>query len=104
MELARVFGVSRHCIWYNMQRLDVTRKKMGRYREADTMKRRRFLRLRERYARRGKRFIYLDESGFAPTSARRYGYAPKGQRVYSQAHNYFYVACKLPVSALPLLK
>jgi transposase len=28
-ELARVFGVSRHCIWYNMQRLDVTRKKNG---------------------------------------------------------------------------
>ena len=46
------------------------------------MKRRGFLRLRERYARRGKRFVYLDESGFAPTCARRYGYAPKGQRVY----------------------
>jgi transposase len=48
------------------------------------MKRRRFLRLRERYARRGKRFVYLDESGFAPTSARRYGYAPKGKRVYGE--------------------
>lgn len=28
-ELARVFGVSRHCIWYNLQRLSLTRKKNG---------------------------------------------------------------------------
>ena len=41
-----------------------------------------FLRLRERYARRGKSFVYLDESGFEPSVTRRYAYAPKGQRVY----------------------
>ena len=46
------------------------------------MKRRAFLRLRERYARRGKSFVYLDECGFALESARRYGYAVKGRRVY----------------------
>ena len=46
------------------------------------MKRKVFLRLRERYRRRGKQFVYLDESGFEPEAARRYGYAPKGRRVY----------------------
>ena len=46
------------------------------------MKRRAFLRLRERYARRGLRFVYVDESGFEPEAARRYGRAPRGQKVY----------------------
>ena len=46
------------------------------------MKRKAFLRLRERYARRGKRFIYLDESGFAVSAHRTHGYALKGQRIY----------------------
>lgn len=46
------------------------------------MKRRAFLRLRERYLRRGKEFVYIDESGFETEAHRRYGYAPKGQRVY----------------------
>ena len=52
------------------------------YRERDSQKRKAYLRLRERYHRRGKEFVYIDESGFAPTVTRRYGYAPKGQRVY----------------------
>jgi transposase len=55
------------------------------YREADTMKRKAFLRLRERYKRRGKTFVYVDESGFTPYAFRRRGYAPKGQRVYGLA-------------------
>ena len=46
------------------------------------MKRKKFLRLRERYRRRGKTFVYLDESGFEPEVSRCYAYAPKGQRVY----------------------
>ena len=46
------------------------------------MKRKIFLRLRERYRRRGKEFVYIDESGFEPEVTRRYGYAPKGARVY----------------------
>ena len=57
-------------------------KKTLGYRERDPNKRKAYLRLRERYARRGKVFVYLDESGFAPTVTRRYAYAPKGQRVY----------------------
>ncbi len=55
---------------------------MTLYKQRDHMERRAFLRLRERYARRGKSFIYLDECGFARDAARRYGYALKGQRVY----------------------
>lgn len=55
---------------------------MTRYWQADPMKRKAFLRLRERYARRGKRFIYLDESGFAASASRTHGYALKGQRIY----------------------
>lgn len=56
-------------------------KKTLGYRERDPRKRKAFLRLRDRYARRGKAFVYVDESGFAPTVTRRYAYAPKGQRV-----------------------
>ncbi len=32
--------------------------------------------------RRGKEFVYIDESGFEPTVTRRYAYAQKGTRVY----------------------
>ncbi len=32
--------------------------------------------------RRGKEFVYIDESGFEPTVTRRYAYARKGKRVY----------------------
>lgn len=46
------------------------------------MKRKAYLRPCERYARRGKAFVYVDESGFAPCVSRRYGYGPKGKRVY----------------------
>ena len=52
------------------------------YQERGLLPRRRFLRLRERGCRRGKRPVYIDECGFEPTVTRRYGYALKGQRVY----------------------
>jgi transposase len=52
------------------------------YQERDPQKRKAYLRLRDRYRRRGQEFVYVDESGFAPTVPRRYAYAPKGQRVY----------------------
>jgi transposase len=55
---------------------------MTGYRERSLTKRKRYLRLRERYARRGKIFVYVDESGFEPSVIRRFGYAAKGQRVY----------------------
>jgi len=52
------------------------------YQERGPLPRRRFLRLRERGVRRGKRPVDSDECGFAPSVTRRYGYARKGQRVY----------------------
>lgn len=57
-------------------------KKTLGYRERDPRKRKAYLRLRERYQRRARTFVYVDESGFALTVTRRYAYAPKGQRVY----------------------
>ena len=52
------------------------------YKERSLRKRKADLRLRERYARRGKEFVYIDESGFDPSVTRRYAYAPRGERVY----------------------
>jgi hypothetical protein len=46
------------------------------------MKRKAYLRLRERYRRRKKDFVYVDESGFEPAVVRRYGRASRGQKVY----------------------
>lgn len=60
---------------------DCPGKKTLGYRERDPQKRQGYLRYRERYRRRGKAFVYVEESGFAPTVTRRYAYAPKGQRV-----------------------
>jgi len=53
-ERARQFGVSRHCLWYGLQRLGVSGKKMLRDTERDPLKRKAYLCLRERYRRRGK--------------------------------------------------
>ena len=47
------------------------------YQERDPQQRKWFLRLRERFFRRGKRPVHID----APSTARQYGYAPKGHRV-----------------------
>jgi len=80
-ERARHFHVSRHCIWNALRKLGVTHKKRLGYSERDPLRRKRFLRLRERFVRRGKQPVYIDECGFASSTARRYGYAPKGQRV-----------------------
>ncbi|WDP84634.1 MAG: IS630 family transposase [Desulfobacter sp.] len=55
---------------------------MTGYRERSDSKRKAYLRLRERYVRRCKTFVYVDESGFSPYTTRRYGYALKGQRVH----------------------
>ena len=49
--------------------------------ERDPQQRKQFLRLRERFFRWGKQLVHIDECNFATSTARRYGYAPKGQRV-----------------------
>ena len=46
------------------------------------MKRKAYLRLRERYRRRNKSFVSVDEIGFEPEVVRRYGRASRGQKVY----------------------
>ncbi len=46
------------------------------------MKRKAYLRLRERYARRQQPFVSVDESGFELAVVRQYGRAPCGQKVY----------------------
>ncbi|HEU5406839.1 MAG TPA: IS630 family transposase [Nitrospira sp.] len=81
-EAARHFGVSRHCIWNALHKMGWTRKKTTGYKECSPLQRRKFLHLRERYLRRGLRPVHVDECGFTPSVTRRYGYAPKGQRVY----------------------
>lgn len=52
------------------------------YTERSRRQRGGFLRLRKRFLRRGLRPVHLDECGFVPSVARRYGYAPKGRRVH----------------------
>lgn len=51
------------------------------YRERNLTPRKAYLRLRERWARRGKTFVYIAESGFEPAVTRRYASAPRGARV-----------------------
>ena len=69
-ERARHFGVSRHCIWHALQKMRLSCKKTTGYRERDLTPRKADLRLRERYVRRGKEFVYIDESGFEPVVTR----------------------------------
>ncbi|MBS0150701.1 MAG: transposase [Nitrospira sp.] len=54
------------------------------YAERDPQQPKRFLRLRERFIRRGKRSVYIDACWFASSPARRYGYVLKGYRVDGQ--------------------
>ena len=46
-----------------------TQKKTWGYKERDPLKRKAYLRLRERYIRRQKTFVYVDESGFERPSS-----------------------------------
>ena len=69
------------------------------------MKRKAFLRLRERYRRRGKKFVYIDESGFEPEVNRTHGYAPKGQPVYGETSGHkrprtSFLAARMPDGSL----
>lgn len=61
--------------------MGISRKKPPGDKERDPQQRKAYLRLRERDVRRGKAFVYVDESGFAPTVTRHSAYAPRGQRI-----------------------
>jgi len=45
-------------------------------------KRQRYLKRWYRYYAEGKRFVYVDESGFAPSAERQHGWAVRGEKVY----------------------
>ena len=49
------------------------------------MKRKASVRLRERYVRRKKTFVYVDESGFELEVVRRYGWALRGPAITDSA-------------------
>lgn len=57
-------------------------KKTLGYAERSPIQRKAFLRLRERYRRRGLVLVYVDESGFARAVIRRYGHALRGQKIH----------------------
>jgi transposase len=80
-ERARHCQVSRHGIWNALHKLAWTHKKRMGSQERAPQHRKQFLRLRERFFRRGKQPVHIDECGVPSSTARRYGYAPKGQRV-----------------------
>ena len=63
-------------------------KKQWRYAQSDPLKRRQFLRLRERYRRQGKTWLCLDESGFEATAQWPYVCAEWGKSVlgYRSGH------------------
>ena len=79
--------------------MGVTQKKTLGYTERSPRKRKAYLRLRERYVRRGKEFVYIDESGFDPSVIRRYTYARKGERVYGLTSGHRRPPCWPPGSA-----
>jgi transposase len=45
-------------------------------------KRQRYLKRWYRYYSEGKRFLYVDESGFSPSAERQHGWALRGEKVY----------------------
>src|SRR6185437_12956592 len=58
----------------------LVQKRIG-YKERDPRQRRQFFRRRERFLRRGNQPVPIDACGVVSSTARRYGYAPKGHRV-----------------------
>lgn len=52
------------------------------YQERDEVQRAAYRDAHAQHAAAGKTFVYIDESGFAPSATRPYGYAPRGQRVH----------------------
>ncbi len=81
-ERAAHFGVSKSCIGYGLKNIGCTRKKSLGYKEQYAEKRQAYLQQLAQVKASGKSFVYVDESGFRDESYRRYGYAPKGEKVF----------------------
>ena len=56
---------------------------MTTYKEQCPVKRQEYLSALQQETEKGKKLVYIDESGFTKTDFRRYAYAPKGVRVAS---------------------
>lgn len=80
IERATHFGVSKHCIWYGLKKLNITRKKKCQtYKEQCPLKRSAYLSAFELATDvYGKIPVYIDETGFSASSLREYAYARKG--------------------------
>ena len=81
-ERAAHFGVSKSCIGYGLKNIGCTRKKSLGYKERCAEKRQAYLQQLAQVKASGKSLVYVDESGFRDESYRRYGYAPKGEKVF----------------------
>ena len=64
------------------------------------MKRREYLSVLQQETEKGKKLVYIDESGFRKTDFRRYGYAPKGICVEAQVPSHRYTTTTLIAARL----
>ncbi len=81
-ERAQCLKVAERTVSDALKRLGVSYKKTFTHLKANEEKRAAFKEKINQYQAEGKPLVYLDESGFAKSMPRRYGYAPKGQRCY----------------------
>lgn len=64
------------------------------------MKRREYLSVLQQEIEKGKKLVYIDESGFTKTDFRRYAYAPKGVCVEAQVPSHRYTTTTLIAARL----
>ena len=64
------------------------------------MKRQEYLSRLQQEIEKGKKLVYIDESGFTATDFRRYAYAPKGVRVEAQVPSHRYTTTTLIAARL----
>ena len=64
------------------------------------MKRQEYLSILQQETEKGKKRVYIDESGFSETDFRRYAYAPKGVGVEAQVPSHRYTTTTLIAARL----
>ena len=64
------------------------------------MKRQEYLSALQQEREKGKKFVYIDESGFTKTDFRRYAYAPKGMCVEAEVPSHRYTTTTLIAARL----
>ncbi|MDE0400776.1 MAG: IS630 family transposase [Candidatus Poribacteria bacterium] len=64
------------------------------------MKRQEYLSALQQETEKGKKLVYLDESGFSETDFHRYAYAPKGMRVEDKVPSHRYTTTTLIAARL----